>query len=224
MTNKVTLICEIGVNHFGGFERACTMIQKAAECGADAVKFQKYNPVKVLGPNHPALNDAYQLSWKELTELSMYAHQLRLQFGCSVFDVNGIPIVDKISDFHKIASRMNQNQEFIARIDKCKKPTYISIQPDTTSQRIPDRFQLLWCIPEYPSLKSEILKYPYQGYGLSSHCPDITATLEAIRLGARVVEHHVCFSREEKGCDISSSITFDELRQLRESVYRLAKE
>lgn len=210
-------IAEIGVNHLGSFDKAKRMIQKSKECGATAVKFQKYNPIKVLGKNSPYLNDAHQLSWKELTDLSDYAHKLKLNFGCSVFNVNDVPIVDRISDFHKVASRMNHNQEFISQIDKCKKLTYISIQPDL-SIRIPDRFKLLWCITKYPTFKEEIFKYPYNNqFGLSSHCPDWEASLYAVQKGAKVLENHVKEFEDEKGCDMSSSLSFEHYKLLIEA-------
>src|SRR5437879_4274741 len=88
---QVFSICEVGVNHLGSYDKALRMIRKAKDVGASAVKFQKYNPIKVLGKNHPALNDAHQLSWEELTRLSNEAHRLALLFGVSVFNVNDIP-------------------------------------------------------------------------------------------------------------------------------------
>lgn len=207
-------IAEIGINHHGDFDKAKRMIQKAKECGATAVKFQKYNPIKLLGKNSPYLKDAYQFSWKELTELSSFSKQLSIKFGCSVFDINDVPIVDRISDYHKIASRMNRNQEFISKIEKCKKLTFMSIQPDMGT-KVPERFKLMWCITQYPTLKEDILKYPYnKDFGLSSHCPDISVIEYAIEKGAKVIEVHVCEDKNEVGCDISSSITFDNLKRL----------
>jgi sialic acid synthase SpsE len=221
---NVFSIAEIGVNHLGSFDKALRMMYKARDVGASAVKFQKYNPIKVLGKNHPALNDAHQLSWAELTQLSKEAHWIGLKFGCSVFDVNDVPIVDAISDFHKVASRMNLRQEFISAIDKCKKPTYISIQPEL-GIRIPDRFNLLWCIREYPSLKEDVLKYTYnKNFGLSSHCPDWTASYEAVKQGATVIENHVKESDEDLGCDMSSSLNFNDYELLLKAVAAFRRE
>lgn len=217
---KIFSIAEIGVNHMGGYEQALRMIYEAKVCGATAVKFQKYNPIKLLGKDSPYLKDAHQLSWQELTDLSEAAHQWGLQFGCSVFDINDIPIADKIVDFHKIATRMNRNAEFVSRIEQCKRLTFMSVQP-TVDMHVPDRFKLLWCIAEYPSLKEDILKYPYQDIGLSSHCPDWTATLEAVKLGARVIENHVCMSKEDIGCDIPASLDFNDYGKLIKAVENL---
>lgn len=214
MSGMVTWIAEIGVNHLGQYNKALSMVKKAKHAGATAVKFQKYNPVEVLGRNHPDLKEAYQLSWKELTDLSEYSHSLGLKFGCSVFNINDIPIVDRISDFHKIAGRMNRNTEFIAKIESCKKETVMSVQPDM-GIRIPERFKLMWCVREYPTSKEEILKYPYsKSFGLSSHCPDWTASLFAVQHGATVIENHVKEFENDEGCDMSSSLSFEDYTKL----------
>jgi len=42
------VIAEIGCNHDGDFGKALTMIRVAADCGVDAVKFQKRSPQKLL--------------------------------------------------------------------------------------------------------------------------------------------------------------------------------
>jgi sialic acid synthase SpsE len=219
---KTFFIAEIGVNHFGSYEKALRMIGQAKVCGAQAVKFQKYDPIRVLGKDSPHLKDAHQLSWKELTDLSKEAHNLGLQFGCSVFNPQDVAITDRISDYHKIATRMNRNAEFIAVIERCKKPTYMSVQPEL-GIRIPERFRLLWCIAgKYPSTKEEVLKYPYLNVGLSSHCPDWTSSLEAIKRGAKWVENHVCESKDEIGCDISSSLDFSDYEKLINNASTLA--
>ena len=45
---KVFLIAEIGVNHDGRAARAIELVRAAAEVGADAVKFQYFNPRRLL--------------------------------------------------------------------------------------------------------------------------------------------------------------------------------
>ena len=218
---EVFSICEIGVNHLGSYEKALRMVKLAKQAGASAVKFQKYNPIKVLGKGHPALNDAHQLSWEELHRLSDASRHLGMQFGVSVFAVNDIPIATSIGDFHKVASRMNTNSEFIARIEATKLPVYMSIQPEL-GIRIPERFKLMWCIREYPSTKNDVLSYPYNDqFGLSSHCPDPSATLDAVKRGARVIENHVKESDKDMGCDMESSLTFTQYELLLKAVEAL---
>ena len=216
MSNKITFLAEIGINHHGDFEKAKRMCSKAVDAGATYVKGQYYNPHKVLGPTHPELQYAIQcqFSRQQHEQLAQYCRTLGSHYGVSVFSPYDIGWLDGFSVFHKIASRMNQNAEFIQKIEKCKKITFISVQPEH-GIRIPDRFKMMWCIREYPSFKSDILDYPYNNnFGLSSHCPDPSATLEAIKIGARVVENHLVESRDEEGCDVSSSLTFEEYKKM----------
>jgi len=42
LDEKVLVVAEIGNNHEGDFEVAKAMVQRAAECGVDAVKFQTF--------------------------------------------------------------------------------------------------------------------------------------------------------------------------------------
>ena len=46
--DKVLIVAEIGNNHEGSFSLAKKMIKLAKNCGADAVKFQTFNPDKYI--------------------------------------------------------------------------------------------------------------------------------------------------------------------------------
>lgn len=91
----------------------------------------------------------------------------------------------------------------------------------------PFNLQYVHCTPQYPcahlDVGVETLLYP-QVSGLSSHCPDIGPSLEAARLGAKYIEHHVCWDRRQFGPDTSSSITIDELALLVKGVREIEKE
>lgn len=220
--NKTTWICEIGLNHGGSMEKALRMIERAKECGADYAKLQFYEPLKVLGKDHPALayaNSCY-FSRAQHETLRRHCEYVGIDYLVSVFDVKDVEWAASLCSAMKIASRMNRRADFISAIEKTKKPTFMSVQPEL-GVRIPDRFELLWCVRNYPSTKEDILSYPYRGFGLSSHCPDPSATLEAIKRGARVVENHCCESRKEDGCDISSSLEFSEYKTLIDQVKTL---
>ena len=51
------IIAEIGVNHEGDESKAIDLIQKAKNCGADAVKFQMFNTKKYIS------DDAFYASY-----------------------------------------------------------------------------------------------------------------------------------------------------------------
>ena len=58
--NKVFVIAEIGVNHCGKLNLAKKMIDQAAKCGADAVKFQTYIAQNLATPSTKKVK--YQLN------------------------------------------------------------------------------------------------------------------------------------------------------------------
>lgn len=216
--NKVTWIAELGLNHHGHMEKAFRMIDKAKLCGATYAKFQHYDPSRVLGKKHPAYQYATQcyLSKAQHETLRVYCYSIGIDYLVSVFDLKDVSWADSLCKAHKIATRMNQNQEFIAAIAKTKKPVFMSVSPDIKVKKAYlDKFQLMWCIPgKYPSAIDDVLAYPYEGFGLSSHCPDPRASLEAYHKGCRLFENHIAESKSEIGCDISSSLDFNEYRAL----------
>ena len=63
MNKPIFIIAEIGINHQGNIEIAKSLITKALECGADAVKFQKRSITRILtreGLNMPYINNNNQ--------------------------------------------------------------------------------------------------------------------------------------------------------------------
>ena len=45
---KIFIVAEAGNNHEGNFDKAVEMINKASECGADAIKFQTFKTEKFV--------------------------------------------------------------------------------------------------------------------------------------------------------------------------------
>jgi sialic acid synthase SpsE len=215
--SKSIWIAEIGINHHGNMDKAFRMIERAKDCGATFAKFQFYEPTKTLGRDNPALAYAKScyLSKPQHETLKRHCDNVGINYLVSVFDIRDVQWAASLCKAMKIATRMNKRQDFIREVDKTKLPVFMSVQPELTIRReYQKRFSLMWCVSKYPTSKEEVLSYPYSGFGLSSHCPDPTATLEAYYKGARVFENHLAESRDELGCDIPSSITFDEYKKL----------
>ena len=57
--SPVFIIAEVGVNHNGDLNLAKDLISKAAECGADCVKFQTFKAERVVVADAPKAH--YQL-------------------------------------------------------------------------------------------------------------------------------------------------------------------
>lgn len=221
---NVDIIAELGINHNGSLDKAEDMILAAKQAGVKTVKFQHYDALKLLGADSPYLEYASkcQFTKQQHEELKQFCDVLEMEYLVSVFDVADIPWADSLCKRHKVASRMNKNQDFINALLATGKQVIMSIQPCQKVDIVPG-LDLMVCITEYPTDAPKMHKaldsinwWKSMGVqvGLSSHCPDIKPTLVAITNGAKIVEHHVTFSRSDEGCDQGSSITFDELKQL----------
>lgn len=213
--SKVDIICELGINHDGSYSKALDMINAAKLAGVSIVKFQYYDAIKLLGKDSPYLEYAARCQFtKDIHEdLKLYCDTIGMEYLVSVFDVNDIPWADMLCDRHKVASRMNQDKVFIETLRATGKEVIISTQQ--AFAKTMNNVRYMYCVTKYPTPESEMGNLPCnKDLGLSSHCPSIQPTLAAIAQDATLVEHHVTFSREDVGCDHSSSITFDELAQL----------
>lgn len=231
---SVDVIVEIGINHDGRFEKAIRMINAAKEAGAKIVKFQHYDAEKLLGTRSPYYEYASQCQFtkSEHEKLKQFCDFQGIEYLVSVFDIKDIPWADSLCKRHKVASRMNKDYTFVEKLCETGREVIMSVNSDTTEYPSDKKgcvevrpltygtpcyhkLRLMYCITKYPTLLDDLKALPCSSsMGLSSHCPDIRPTIDAIDQGATVVEQHVCFDRAESGCDKPASITFEELKQL----------
>ena len=101
-TPKTFIIAEAGVNHNGSMDLAKQLIEAAAKAGADAVKFQLFNPEQLTSKVAPLAEyqaqgsgdaenqldmlNALALSPEDFGILQAYAKQNHILFLCSPFD------------------------------------------------------------------------------------------------------------------------------------------
>jgi sialic acid synthase SpsE len=217
---KVDIIAEIGINHDGDFDKALRMIIAAKQAGIKIVKFQHYDALKLLGAESPYLAYAASCQFpKELHEmLKQFCDSINMEYLVSVFDINDVAWADKLCKRHKIASRMNTDKAFLSALLMTGKEVIMSIQDNTPVSDLllkSPQVRFMYCITKYPTPEKDLENISCnKQIGLSSHCPSIQPSLQAISQGATLIEHHVTFSRAEEGCDKPASITFDELAQL----------
>jgi N,N'-diacetyllegionaminate synthase len=222
--SRVTVISEIGINHGGSLERAKEQIRASKEAGADIAKFQYYDPVTVLGADSPYLQDAQATYFTKAQheELKAYCDGVGIEYLVSVFDIADIPWADSLCKRHKVASRMNQDKEFITALLHTGKEVIIS----TRNVHVTNLFNVryMYCITNYPTKLEEFAYLPSgPNMGLSSHCPSIAPALAATVQGATILEQNTTLDRRLPGCDQSSSITYEELTQLVSLVREIEK-
>ena len=138
---KPYIIAEIGGNHDSREDYMFEGILKAKESGANAIKFQFYNAENLILPNTPLMKNVRKSKTKDrnqferytrlsvskdiLPKLWKYAKDLKIDFGCSVFDHNDVSFVLKYTDFFKIASGDIDYFPLIKKISLSKKKNYI---------------------------------------------------------------------------------------------------
>lgn len=147
---------------------------------------------------------------------SMEAYNLLSQVGVPAWkvasgEVNNLPLMRMFADSGKpvlLSSGMSSWSELdrVIELLKLKRAEYAIFQ----------------CTSEYPcspeswglNVVTEMIAKYECPVGLSDHSATIFAGLAAVALGASLLEVHVTFHRKMFGPDVSSSITFEELKLL----------
>lgn len=217
------VIAEIGVNAGKDLDVAKRLIDAAIEAGADACKFQLWQP-----ETFPDL-EPYRLSIYELHQLQHYAMRNGIDWFCTPFDKQSVYDLEELGmTTWKIPSNRAvwDNQPMLEAIKNVKqrKLTLISCgcASDIEIEKVYMSMQtsrypiLMRCISKYPTQEREIQVTRNAGdyiyTGLSDHSICIYAPAVAVALGAQVVEKHLTLSRNQAGPDHASSLEPDEFK------------
>lgn len=181
--HRVFIVAEVSANHGQNFNRAVTLIKKAKECGADAVKFQTYTPDTItiedssryLRIIHPEWRGQtlYQLykkaytPWKWFKRLKRVADDLGIIFFSTAFDKTAVDLLEEINvPFHKVASFELVDLPLIEYMAKTKKPLILSTgmanfseikEAINTAKKAGTKdIVLLKCVSSYPARPEEM--------------------------------------------------------------------
>lgn len=141
--DNVYVIAEAGVNHNGDYEKAMDLVTAAADAGANAVKFQTFNPEKLAHKNlnlveyqkNQGVKSETQYEMLKLLELPKkwhfdlknHANNLGLDFSSTAFDDESLDfLLDLDIPFLKIPSGEITNLPFIWKHARACKPLIIS--------------------------------------------------------------------------------------------------
>ena len=144
------VIAEIGHNHQGSLETAIELFEKAAECGADAVKLQKrdnstlyttdyynrpYDHENSYGATYGEHREALEFGRDEYLHLQKLADELGVVFMSTAFDVPSAEFLAEMDiAAYKIASADLTNLPLLRHVAGIGKPVVIS----TGAARIED--------------------------------------------------------------------------------------
>lgn len=177
-SGPVFVIAEAGVNHNGDTALAMRLIDAAADAGADAVKFQTFQPAALAAGGAPTaeyqrragMHDADQremlarlaLPPEAWPALQAHARDRAVVFLSSPFDHGSADLLDRLDvPAFKIGSGELTNTPFIARVARFGRPLLISTgmadmvevaaAVDTVRAEGDVPLALLHCVSSYPA-------------------------------------------------------------------------
>ena len=172
------IIAEIGINHNGNIKIAKKLIKNAKDSGANAAKFQIFEPYTLGRPKmqknkdqkkNSSQNTSLEKMWKKvylnekkIKELKNFCVKNKLDFICSVFDEKSLIKVLKIGvDYIKIASSDINDLFLLRKIKSSRKKTILStgmsnLKEIKRARKILGKnVKILHCVSIYPcSVKS----------------------------------------------------------------------
>ncbi|RCS57433.1 N-acetylneuraminate synthase [Parvibium lacunae] len=149
--HKVYVIAEAGVNHNGEIELARQLVDRAADAGVDAVKFQTFDANKL------ATNTAPKASYQQLTtntaesqlemlrklelpyewhwELRARAHSRGIEFLSTAFDIDSLNFLEELDmPFYKVPSGELTNAPLLWQFARLGRPLVVSTGMATMSE------------------------------------------------------------------------------------------
>lgn len=175
---KVFIIAEAGDNHNGNYNLALQLVDKAAEAGADCVKFQTFITENVIskfaqkadyqkettgeGESQYDMVKKLELSFEQFRSIQKYCKEKKIMFLSTPFDLDSIDFLEEIEiPFWKIPSGEITNLPYLEKIAKTGKDIVLSTGMCTMDEiekalsvlkgRGAGNIVLLHCNTEYPT-------------------------------------------------------------------------
>jgi N,N'-diacetyllegionaminate synthase len=240
----VLVIAEAGMNHDGSLGNAIRMAEVAAECGADAVKFQLHDAPAETTRDAPAPPYfQHESRWEYFERTAFTDEQWRtlkeacdaagIEFFCSVFSLEAVERLERLGVArYKIGSGEVTNVALVRRAAATGKPVLLTsgmsswAELDAAVEAAGDDVTVLQCTSEYPTppehvglnVLAELRERYGRPVGLSDHTLGNYAAYAAVALGAVAVEKHFTLSRDLYGPDAALAVEPDELEDLVEGI------
>jgi N-acetylneuraminate synthase len=235
--NKIYTIAEIGINHNGNLDIAKNLIDAACDAGFDSVKFQKrtidlvyeQNLLNSLrespwGTTQREQKEGLEFSLDDYLEIDKYCNAKKIEWFASAWDVESLNFLDQFNiKYHKIASAMIVDKDFLSAVAKKKLHTFIStgmssIQDISDAIKIfkeeGTSFELMHCFSTYPMKPEdanlatiEDMKQTFNcNVGYSGHENGLAVSYAAAMMGISSLERHITLDRTMYGSDQAASI------------------
>lgn len=220
--DRTFIIAEIGNNHEGDFGVAKALVERAAECGVDAVKFQTFKTAEFVSPQQTERYQrmtGFELTFDQFTALAELAKSLNLRFISTPLDHSSARFLGGIVDAIKIASGDITHFPLISIAAAHPVPMILSTGGSTLEEvdaafrtarkakvtgRSSDEIAILHCVSAYPTPADQAnlraihtLQSRYQNaIGYSDHTVGTEVAVTAVAMGARIIEKHFTLAND----------------------------
>lgn len=213
---KVMFVAEVSGNHHRDLERCLAFIDKAAEIGCGAIKFQLFKIRELFAPEILAKSEehrqreAWELPIEFLPPLADRCRETGIQFACTPFYLDAVKELLPHIDFYKIASYELLWDDLLITSARTGKPVVLSTGMATLAEirhavKVLHRAgckkpTLLHCISSYPTPPEEcnlaaidLLRQSFDcPAGWSDHTVNPGVIYRAVHhWGASMVEFHL---------------------------------
>ena len=247
--SAIRIIAEIGSVHDGSFGNAVKLIEAAAACGADTVKFQTHlaeaetladapMPSYFTGEPRMAYFRRTGFSPDQWRQLRAACERSGVAFLSSPFSLEAVDLLEDVGvAAYKVPSGEVSNIPLLERIAATGKPILLSsgmsnwreLDAAVAALRAAGPVTLLQCSSAYPcppeSVGLNVLAEMRARYGLpvglSDHTSGPAAAFAAAALGASVIEKHFAFSRLMYGSDAVNSMEPEEFRRMAQGLVEI---
>lgn len=221
-------VAEVNSSHGGSVETAKQMIDAAADCGCNCVKFQSWSAKSLYSKTYYKANpiakrfvDKFSMNEDQLREIVDHCKKKGVSFSSTPYSSEEVDFLTSVDvPFIKIASMEINNYPFLEYIANKGLPIVLSTgmadtdEIDKAVQTIEKtgnkNLCILHCISIYPPEISEINlrnilglqeKYPDYPIGFSDHSLGTEMACAAVGLGAALIEKHMTLDKSRIGMD-----------------------
>ena len=245
------IIAEVGGNHDGDINQAITLIEEAANAGANAVKFQSYKAENLVLPTAAALPQAQRAGYstqyqrfkdlefspKEWDRLIEVCRSNNIDFLTTPFDLEALAFFKDKMKYIKVSSGDLTYHRLLRAIAETGKPVILSTgmaRYDEISDGgrffDPNILTVCHCTSIYPcpdvaanlSVIPELQRL-YSSVGYSDHTVGVEASMIAMSMGITVLEKHFTMDSTKDYGDHPLSIEPYELSYLVETSKRISQ-
>ena len=242
---EVLIVSELGINHNGNMDIVKKLIDGSKEAGCNAVKFQKRTVEKVYtkeeldkprespwGTTNREQKMGLELTKENYDWICGYCKEIGIEWFASAWDIDSQDFIAAYDlRYNKIASAMLTDKDFVTKVAKEGKYTFIGTGMSEMSQiskivkifednNCP--FELMHCNSTYPMPKEDanLMTIPFLkdyfecNVGYSGHEAGIIISCAAVAMGATSIERHITLDRTQYGSDQAASLEINGLRKM----------